>query len=187
MCFGIGKFSESTTSRYQFALLLYLRKFFDIPVTVYEPLFDQNELQLLKHFEVNVMKQNCEGKYEVGEQNSVIFFLPHCPKQLSNNLLWANWNKNLANCVIISNSFDEILHRGTSEYILKNVQYIARISSQVVEIPLKTPPQFYEMFNDMAIHVFPIITDTDFWKYSPEPVYDNDDLEFIKDTPVISS
>ena len=50
--------------------------------------------------------------FRFGEADSAaeLFFLPHCPKQLSNNLLWSNWRPDkLRRLVVVGNSFKRIL------------------------------------------------------------------------------
>ena len=60
---------------------------------------------------LEVLETNCEGRFEVPDADPAqIFYLPHCPKQLSNNLLWANWSpEKLQKLVVVGNSFKRIL------------------------------------------------------------------------------
>ena len=62
---------------------------------------------------LEALDTNCEGRFEVhddGGDSVQLFYLPHCPKQLSNNLLWANWSaEKLRKLVVVGNSFERIL------------------------------------------------------------------------------
>ena len=77
-------------------------------IVVYDPIHtitEQNIIRLLG-FNCEPREHNLEGKYSLKEKDSpdqsegIIFYLPHCPKQLTNNILWANWDRD-----ILGNSF----------------------------------------------------------------------------------
>ena len=73
---------------------------------------------------LEALDTNCEGRFEVhddGGDSVQLFYLPHCPKQLSNNLLWANWSaEKLRKLVVVGNSFERIL------FLPEKVQCIRR-------------------------------------------------------------
>lgn len=182
ICFGLGKIGECTISRYQFALLLCLKDLYNVDVWVYDPLFSDVDISLLNHFQVLLLEENLEGKHKVCGKN-VLFYLPHCPKQLSNNLLWANWGLGLGYCIIIANSFNSIIENSSSNTLKANGEYISRICPYTLELPVINSFKYFEIFNDTAVHFFPKLNmlPQDLWEQCIEPVY-LEDVEFIKKT-----
>ena len=80
-------------------------------VSVFDPAHSDLERSVLGLLGLEVLETNCEGRFEVPDDDPVqLFYLPHCPKQLSNNLLWANWSpEKLQKLVVVGNSFKRIL------------------------------------------------------------------------------
>lgn len=190
VCFGLGKIGESVVSRYQLALLLCLKDLYGVKVCAYDPVFDKSEKLLLKKLDCEILDYNLEGKYSITNCRTTLFYLPHCPKQLCNNLLWSNWGLQLSHCIIISNSFSKIIELTPKRLLLKSAQYILNISPHVVELAVINNFKYYDIFNDTAIHIFPIqdisLISDDFWKLNKEPHYSDDDIEFItKKTDVL--
>lgn len=179
VCFGLGKIGECLISRYQFALLLCLKDFYEVDIQVYDPIFSAADINVLEYFEVSLLEENLEGKYKVHGKN-VLFYLPHCPKQLSNNLLWANWGLTLSHCIIISNSFNSIIENSSSKILKANAEYISRICPYTLELPVINSFKYFEIFNDTAVHFFPKLNmlPQDLWDQFTEPVY-LEDIEFV--------
>lgn len=181
ICLGLGRIGECVVSRYQLGLLLCLRDVFNVKVSIFDPVFTERERLILKELNCVCLTENLEGKYLVDK--TTLFYLPHCPKQLSNNLIWANWGLNLSNCIIIANSFSNILETNTRKVIQENAAYILNISSYVSELSIINTFKYYDIFNDLAVHVFPFrklcLLSDDFWKYQDEPRYESHDIEFV--------
>ena len=94
-------------------------------VSVFDPihtLSEENIIQLLG-FECISKQDNLEGKYALGNEtcSGTLFYLPHCPKELTNNILKENWkpeslgSNDHTSCdscrhglYILGNSFDKI-------------------------------------------------------------------------------
>lgn len=152
-------------------------------MSVFDPVFTSFEHLVLREFDCNILTENSEGKYPVKDTGTTIFFLPHCPKQLCNNLLWSNWGLQLSYCVIISNSFNLILESNSVRQLANSAEYILNISPYVEELAVINNFKFYDIFNDTAIHIFPpnkinLVSD-DIWKSNKEPTYTESDAEFI--------
>lgn len=183
VCFGLGRIGESTSSRYQLALLLCLKELYQVKVYVYDPVFDNTEHLILKKFDCEILDQNVEGKYSIKTSGITLFYLPHCPKQLCNNLLWSNWGIQLSCCVVIGNSFSKILEHTPKRFLNRSAEYILKISPYVVELAVINNFKYYDIFNDTAIHIFPSrdinLISADFWKMKHEPCYSDDDIEFV--------
>lgn len=181
VCFGLGHVSDRIVSRYQLALLLCLRNELKVDVFIQDPGFWSIDKIILKELGFTLLENNLEGKYKANK--TTLFYLPHCPKQLTNNLLWYNWDLHLKNCIVISNSFVRVTENLSKKELVKNANYIADILPYTFEFAVINTFKFFDVFNDTAIHVFPltklILIPEDFWANREEPKYDLDDIEFI--------
>ncbi|KAL0879939.1 hypothetical protein ABMA27_002453 [Loxostege sticticalis] len=183
VCFGLGQISQCSISKYQLAFLLCLK---DVvkpkKVLVHDPIFYKDECELLKRFDLEVIPQNSEGSYIISEHGITIVYLPHCPKQLTNNFLWANWNSNLQNCVLICNSFISLVDNNPSRILSETVPYIYKIYPFTCETVLQNNFKYTDIFNDTSIHCFPKekleTNPTEFWVKGDKPLYNNTE-EFI--------
>jgi SRR1 len=185
ICLGLGHFSDCTISRYQLALALLVQESFQIRLAqFYDPIFTKNEQDFLIDLKCEVLSENREGKYSAGSEGCTIFYLPHCPKQISNNILWRNWSKeSLERTILIGNSFSNILTATPLRLLEKTGGYIVRIEKFCTEIPLRNNFRFTDIFNDTSIHIFEssklaAITESD-WLNADEPKYTDEDSELI--------
>jgi len=183
-CFGLGHLGDCITARFQFALLILLKDVLGLnneKVFLCDPIFYDEEIEIIKTYNFNVARENIECMLECS--SPTFLFLPHCPKQLSNNLLYSNWSPNsLQNLVIFSNSFNNIVERTPTKVLAQNASYIvdALDNNLVTEIPVTNSFKFNDVFNDLAIHTFSGVhqMNSEFWK-SDKPEYDLCDREFI--------
>lgn len=183
VCYGLGNFLESAQSRYQLGLLIAIRNEYEIKnCFIYDPKFTDAERTHLAEIGCDSICHNEEAKRNL--LPGTLVYLPHCPKQLLNNLLWANWDEViLTSCVIISNSIDLTVTSAPDRILNKEAYYVQKISPYVLEKKLSDDFIYNDVFNDMALHTFPVeklkeLEDT-FWVRGKEPSYDNDELEFI--------
>lgn len=183
VCFGLGRIAECNISRYQLALLLSLRDIFNIKkVFVHDPIFYKSECTVLQELGINVIEENNEGNYVISDSGVTLVYLPHCPKQLTNNFLWSNWGVNLRNCVLICNSFNSLIENQPSRVLKEIVPFIKNIFPYTSEIYLENNFQYSDIFNDTSLHYFPndklLNIDSTFWTKSDKPKYE-DNEEFI--------
>jgi hypothetical protein len=182
-CFGLGHFGECITARYQLAALLFIKVALGVnQVFVSDPIFYQEEVDILKKLKLTVVRQNLECLVKCNSKTLV--YLPHCPKQLSNNLLYSNWDlEGLENLVLLGNSFQNTVERTSTKMLDKNANLIkiAVENNLVMEVPLKNCFKYDDVFNDTSLHTFAgsELLEKDFWKVD-KPVYDPMDTEFIK-------
>lgn len=195
ICLGLGHFSDCVISRHQLSFILNLRDYFNIrnlkfrnnkEVTLkfFDPVFLKKEKEILRTFKCEVLDKNLEGKYLC--EKPTIFYFPHCPKQLSNNLIWRNFlPEHLKNIVLISNSFQNIIDTTPERLLRPNAHYLLEINPYVTEHPLVNNFKFTDIFNDFSIHQFPEdVLETipgEFWEKNSEPLYCEEDREFVKD------
>jgi len=177
-CFGLGHFCDSVTARYQFALLLCIQQTYGVQdIHLSDPMFYQCEVALLRdHYQMSVVAENSECRQSCASPSLV--FLPHCPKQMTNNLLFSNWKPRLlSNLFLISNSLSNI--NGD-----KDLYFIRTVISEnlVQERSLKNIFKYLDIFNDLSLHLFntsKTSPDSPLWSNFSKPQYNDHDVEFI--------
>lgn len=183
VCFGLGHIGECQISKYQLALLLCLKdKFKPNKVVVHDPVFYADECKILKQFDCDILEQNTEGNYIISYEDTTLVYLPHCPKQLTNNFLWSNWSLNLQNCILLCNSFTSLIENHPSRILKDTVPYVYRIFPYITEVKLENSFIFKDIFNDTSLHYFLSekleTVSSDFWLKESKPEYENSE-EFI--------
>lgn len=184
VCFGLGSLS-SYISRHQLALGVLLSKELNIRRVKYsDPCFSSEDKQVLVDFGIQIITENLEGKYLCDESYVTLFYLPHCPKQLVNNLLWRNWKSSLlAKIILITNSFATIIERTPSRLLENSAGYIVKINSYSVENQLAEYQNSSDIFNDLSVISFDKIKLVDSGigdEEAVEPVYEKWDLELVQ-------
>jgi hypothetical protein len=104
VCYGVGNFSQTSLSHYsaplwQLACALCFRDHLrtgseneDIRVLYYEPFSTAFEDTILAGLKVQVLTVNERAKRPI-DAVPTLFFMPHCPSELYNNVLWSNWDE----------------------------------------------------------------------------------------------
>ncbi|XP_061388429.1 SRR1-like protein [Musca vetustissima] len=179
VCFGIGPFTRNFQALHQLAFILCTQRHFQIDEAIYfDPVFRQSEKDILHKLKCLVMTENCEGKYEADVQT--LFYLPHCPNCLTNNLLWSNWQPHLlSNVILINNSFESLSCSKPERLLRLDAGYILDIMPHGEELPLEDDYEVQNIFNDLSVHIFPQnklkLSSDDFWLKQDAPKYNNDD------------
>lgn len=182
ICLGLGNFAQNPhsvsaqiASKFQLSFLLALLKTHSVQGVVFDPVLTKSEKEILTALGIESPEENLEGRYPV--DNLTLFYLPHCPKQLTNNILWANW-ESLQNLVIIGNSFNScVLH--LSKRQLESVSYLRVASKFVKEEIIQNNFQYPDVFNNLSLHRFESNLNLNLSKSSDPPKYPETDLEFI--------
>lgn len=173
VCYGLGNFSSCLIARYQLALFLCLKEDLHGQGSLFDPAFSADEKTMLTRLHCNVIQQNEEGKKKV--DSPTLFYMPHCAKELYNNLLWANWSPTLSKLVILGNSFNHMMDSLPLRQFHQNWNYISKAGPLVEEYSVKNCFRYNDIFNDTAVHIFPKTKMTclqqDFWLEHEEPVY----------------
>lgn len=177
VCFGIGSISSSKISQYQLALLLNLGDKLECQIEVFDPIFSEADKKILSNWKLLLSAENCEGKKKQNHSDVTLFFLPHCPRELSNNLLYANWDPYLLqNCIVYANSFEKI-RINTPRRFLTNYHYLLQSEIIVRESAVVNNFHFPDIFNDLSIHTFHCdqldSVPSNFWD-CPEPIYSSE-------------
>lgn len=184
VCFGIGHFIDCSIARHQLAFILNVRDELNIEqITFHEPILTQSEANLLKTLQCQVFAENLEGKVVI-KLNTTLVYAPHCPKQLTNNFLWQNWNSlALSRTIFVGNSFDNLINSTPNRFLEIDANFILKISPHTTEIPLANSFKFTDIFNDTSLHTIPKENldqlPNSFWiNNSSEPQY-SDNIELI--------
>ncbi|XP_036322786.1 SRR1-like protein [Rhagoletis pomonella] len=181
VCFGIGPFSRNFQALHQLAFIICAQRHYCIEEAIYfDPVFRECEKQILKHLNCALMTENCEAKYAVDELT--LFYLPHCPNCLTNNLLWRNWRpRNLKHVVLINNSFESLSLSKPERLLRLDSGFILELLPYVKEFQLEDDYETHNVFNDLSVHVFPANSlppaNAEFWAQKDAPTYT--DVEMI--------
>lgn len=207
ICLGLGNFTSNRQSQYQLVFLRCIEKALmnkeqsKTTISVFDPVHTRSEENIIRQFgyEAVMKNNNMEGKYIIKDGSGVFFYLPHCPKQLTNNILWANWHpsklgssnqgnsntRSLGGIHILGNSFDRIITSMPNWIVRQSAEFILLLIEKVHETKIKNCFFFSDVFNDTSLHSFPIeklpSSHEPFWQIANErgpPAY-TQDTEFI--------
>ena len=175
VCLGLGRVASCKTAQHQLGLLLLLEEQFLCPVEVFDPIFSSIEKDILCQLKLKLVETNFEGKRKPSSSGYTLFIFPHCPKELSNNLLYFNWSPSqLEHCILYANSFEKI-RLDTPQRFLKNYHYLLQSLEVVEELPVPNTFRFPDVFNDLSLHHFPVHltnkVEHTFWESREVPVY----------------
>lgn len=118
VCYGVGNFASSSSSNlsmstipaplWQLALALELRRIFQkdsdkrrVSCSFYDPCTSETEREMLNELGMEWIESNERGNRRV--DGPTLFFMPHCPMMLYENVCLANWDQ-LEHVVMIGNS-----------------------------------------------------------------------------------
>lgn len=187
VCLGLGHFSSCPTARAQLAFLLALTRTVEqlTVVQLQDPAFTDPEAAFLRSLDFQVIPENVEGRFSTTAAQPSLYYLPHCPKTLTNNLLLSNWTpEQLQNSVIVCNSFQALLVNTLERDIEKEARHVKRIHEYTKEIEYKSSERHFDSFNDTSIHLFERqsierIVDPAFWVVAEEDTVTETDPELL--------
>ncbi|XP_037948122.1 SRR1-like protein [Teleopsis dalmanni] len=180
ICFGLGPFTRHVQALHQLVFVICVQRLYKVKECLYfDPIFNETERKILHELNCFVMSENCEAKYEV--EQPTLFYMPHCPGPLTNNLLWCNWEpKKLQNVILINNSFESITSNQPERILRTDLSYILDIQPYVKEFIIEDDYELQSIFNDLSVHAFPRFNlpppDSDFWQKKDAPVYTDDSI-----------
>lgn len=149
--YGIGNFSYTkatyhSASLWQLALALCLQKKvkafsdFAIKIDFFDPCTTVEERRFLQEqFDIHVMPINDKGHY-LADSTDALFFMPHCPAQLYENVVWSNYN-NLQRIVLIGNSLQNLAARSSAVELV----CLRTLIPNLKELPLIGSPSDYKI------------------------------------------
>lgn len=154
VCFGIGNFLESKSSQHQLSFVLAIRKIFGVTnrIIFHEPILRSEAKELLRDFDCFVEENNYVAKVLLNP--NTFAFLPHCPKQLTNNLLWTNEKVILKKSLFFCNSFDTLVVQTPERLLKQEALCILTVNKFVTEVSVKNHYPLKTVFNDISLHSF---------------------------------
>jgi len=115
ICYGLGSFSHTSLSYFsaplwQLACVLSLRSRLQqagnaVDIHYFEPCSTKFEEAVLEELSVHVLTVNEKGKRHI-QGVPTLFYMPHCPSLLYENVLWSNWDDVIGSTplVLVGNS-----------------------------------------------------------------------------------
>lgn len=186
VCYGVGRFGgqghgglgEARRCRLQLALLLHLvHALAPSAASLCDPALSADERDVATSLGLAVWPDNDTGKRVLtGVPGSVLLFMPHCPLELYNHVLWAHWAPEaLPRLLLAGNSFAHYRDSLTARQLASRAGFLARVHPVVTETPVLPGPDdpagFAAAFNNLAVHAFatglPAVADGDFWRRGP--------------------
>jgi len=154
LCLGLGSPSCSQEARAQLAFLVSICDGCDIQrrkVSIYDPVFTEDDMQLLRNLEFHCLTHN---KTEYTLINPTILFMPHCDRNLYENVLRANWtSERLQNILFIANRFSDYADHIPTRKLMAESPCLTRIASCLDSRELPTFTSLATAFNNTSIQV----------------------------------
>lgn len=167
---GLGSFDDNIAARFQFALLILIAEAFRQentdsvsifePVELFDPLFISTDIRVIEHHcSMRVIGINEKGMRacdndESSHLTTYLFFMPHCPKALYNNLLYANWSLDrLSRVIIYGNSFCH-LDSTMNAAARKTYSFLSDSFCLLDEMKLDDECECTNAFVDLSLNMF---------------------------------
>ncbi|XP_077558926.1 SRR1-like protein [Haemaphysalis longicornis] len=176
VCYGLGNFASCVNARFQFALLICIRRHLSASsAEVYDPVFTEKERKVLTSMGFSVLEENEEGKRSV--HKPTLFYMPHCGTPLYNSVLWANWDAaSLNQVLILGNSFSSMWTHKLDRALQEKCPFLFNVRPAVQEFGVANTFKYSDVFNDLALHSFNAsVLSVDVWSSRVEPEYGEDD------------
>ncbi|KAE8209109.1 hypothetical protein CF327_g6864 [Tilletia walkeri] len=181
LCLGLGTVRNGAIPQLQLGLLLLLRDILSAkaddfcPVEAFDPVFTEDDGELLQAFGVDVLEENQRGSHQLTEPTLV--YLPHVGRGLTETFLRANWSEEgLAKLYLCSNDLDVYVTHVAKEKLQRESPCLSKLAPYLVRQPVPQPPKSHPQaqsgaFNDMAFQRFAPTSalPADFWTL-PEQV-----------------
>jgi hypothetical protein len=191
VCYGVGNFSQTSRSHYsaplwQLACALCFRDHLrtgsdggEISVLYYEPCSTAFEDTILAGLKVQVLTVNERAKRPI-DGVPTLFFMPHCPSQLYDNVLWSNWDELVVSnpLIVVGNSLRnhcESLAPASAcpcLHLLLPWLQEQRLDSSTLDLK-ESPGNFVGAFNDTYLTHFRALEETP-WPERPSETTEGD-------------
>lgn len=187
VCYGIGDIVNSRIARLQLAMALFIASEISLDraaVSFYDPVLTHGGAKVLEKLGVTVTQENVHCRRRVPDGGHSLFFMPHCDREMYNNVIGANLTdaecstvdgdargsplfaegssslgpSRLAftNLSILGNSFSAYEERSPYDEALQRCEHLLVAASRCVEQPLRDLGEEFGpgVFNDTALHTF---------------------------------
>ncbi|KAJ9073153.1 sensitivity to red-light reduced protein, variant 2 [Entomophthora muscae] len=153
VCYGIGSIADSILSQWQLALILVLsrriKKIRDM--VYYDPvLLSEIESNVLVFFGFKILDVNEEGRRKIDKPT--LFYMPHCPLALYDNVLNANWNaSSLRHLYIFGNLLTNYYENMSDSKLAAKAPHVLEVSKVGVDaLDFPTLEDCPRAFNDTS-------------------------------------
>jgi len=121
-------------------------------VSVYDPVFTVEDVEVLRNLQLNCLTDQVHGKYPL--LKPTILFMPHCDRNLYENILRENWTKDrLQNMLLIANRFSEYADSIPSHKLMAESPCLSRIAPYLDSKDLPTLTSLPTVFNNTSIQL----------------------------------
>ncbi|RHY05897.1 hypothetical protein DYB25_001786 [Aphanomyces astaci] len=166
VCYGLGSFSSSNAA-YQLACAVLVREWMENHAAIdlqhaclFDPIMTQDDKEVASAVDFVVLATNEQGHRRSADSLQTLFFMPHCGKQLYQNVLLSNWTT-LQRVFILGNSFsaydDRVVaaaERRTSIFSAL-VPYTAEVAVGKITKSWSEYVQYDAAFNDLRYYRLP--------------------------------
>lgn len=154
LCLGLGRITSCHIALHQLSLLLELKTALrSTSITVFDPVFSNQEKKVLESLDCVIPKENLEGKHLIDQ--ATLAYFPHCPHELTDGFLSENWSPGrLGKVVLLCNSFERFTTTEPTRVVEERTPFIAKIVDFTEVLEVENKYKFEDVFNDTAIHWF---------------------------------
>lgn len=152
ICYGLGSPSNSKTSTFQLALAFKLSRRLNCPLSCYDPVFTSVDQKVFETIDCSVLPQDDKGCRRLDV--NTLFFLPHCPRFVFNNILKVNWGEDLSKCVVLGDNLLSVIEQSPSRIFRAKHPILYRCRTFVDVVPVENCFKYKDVFNDFAVHFF---------------------------------
>ncbi|ETW07392.1 hypothetical protein, variant [Aphanomyces invadans] len=166
VCYGLGSFTSSNAA-YQLACAVHIREWLAGHAAIhlqhaclFDPIMTQDDAVVASAMDFDVLTTNEQGHRRATKSLQTLFFMPHCGKQLYQNVLLANW-ESLQYVFILGNSFsaydDRVVAAADRHKSIFSalVPYVDEVAVGKIAKSWDEYVQYDAAFNDMSLHAFP--------------------------------
>ncbi len=161
VCYGLGSIQDSVHAQLQLALLvllirgarLELGKDAVVRAFAFDPVLTHLDETALRRLGCGLIDINEKGKRPAA--CPTLFYMPHCPRKLYSNVLWANWGSALGHVAILGNNLRGYQSRLRGGGGVKPVDdAVARVLPHTDLIACQNTFAVSGVFNDLCLHTF---------------------------------
>ncbi|CAG8565441.1 4652_t:CDS:10 [Ambispora leptoticha] len=129
VCYGIGSIKDSHV--YLISTISYGYLLFEMKISgsvyIYDPILTSLDFEVLVYYGIILIEENEKAKRIITQPT--LFYMPHCPIGLYNNVIGANWQRyNLTNLLLIGNRLEFYAERCPSAKFKMKAPYLSSIS-----------------------------------------------------------
>ncbi|KAM1787536.1 hypothetical protein ACFX11_037921 [Malus domestica] len=164
--YGIGSLETYESPRLQLSLAILLKRNVSWigDIEVFDPVLSATETRVLEALGCTVLSINEQGRRRA--QKPMMFFMPHCEAELYDNLLQANWEVQLLDCIVLFGNSFEMYEQHLSEFknsaIVDSTTRILAARKFTDEFRIKTvSDDYFSAFHDSSWHFFGPVLETE--------------------------